>query len=173
MIIQSLRLRIIPCDEKIIAAILDSDEAISQYLNIKVAPKWSTFGPDVFKFTLQKIKDKEDQLGWLSYLPILKKTNTLIGSCGYKGKPDENGVVEIGYEVAERFQNNGLATEIAESLAAYAFKQNGVRKVLAHTLPEMNASVAVLQKNGFIKTAEIEDEEDGNIWRWELSKSII
>ena len=41
-------------------------------------------------------------------LPIEIETNTLIGSCGFKGEPI-NGKVEIGYEVTELFRNKGYS----------------------------------------------------------------
>lgn len=62
------------------------------------------------------------QKKWYCYLPIEIKSNTLIGSCGYKGGPSENGIVEIGYEVAEKFRNKGYATEIAGILTKIAFE---------------------------------------------------
>ena len=52
---------------------------------------------------------------WWAYLPVLKKTKTLLGSCGYKGDP-KNGMVEIGYEVAEAYRGWGLATEMAKGI---------------------------------------------------------
>jgi RimJ/RimL family protein N-acetyltransferase len=59
---------------------------------------------------------------------------------------------------------------MAKGLIENAFKDQSVRQILAHTLAEENASCSVLKKCGFIKTGEIEDEEDGLIWRWELNK---
>ena len=38
--------------------------------------------------------------------------------------------------------------------------------VIAHTLPERNASCAVLNRNGFTLESEIIDPEDGPVWRW-------
>ncbi len=40
----------------------------------------------------------------------------------------------------------------------------------AHTLPAPNASTRVLAKCGFERTGEVEDPEDGLVWRWERSK---
>jgi hypothetical protein len=38
---------------------------------------------------------------------------------------------------------------------------------IAHTLPEENASNKALRRNGFAFAGEVEDPEDGLIWRWE------
>ena len=102
------------------------------------------------------------------YLPILKKENLLIGSGGYKGKPDVVGVVEIGYEIYEPYRNRGFATEFARGLVDYAFENKKVKKVLAHTLAHNNPSCRVLEKCGMLFTELIYDAEDGDLWRWEV-----
>jgi len=38
---------------------------------------------------------------------------------------------------------------------------------------ETNASTQVLKKNGFECTGIVSDEEDGNVWEWELKKAPI
>ena len=91
----------------------------------------------------------------------------LVGNCGYKGPP-KNGVVEIGYEVAESYRGMGLATEMAKALIEFAFSHPEVKSIIAHTLPFENHSVSVLRKCGFEYISEINDPEDGVIWKWEL-----
>ncbi len=100
-------------------------------------------------------------------MTIDHQTKTLLGSCGYKGEPDENGMVEIGYEVAKDFRNQGYATEMAQLLLENAFQDANVKIVEAHTLAQKNASVRVLEKCKFKFVEEYFDEEDGLIWKWE------
>ena len=100
---------------------------------------------------------------------MLKDENLLIGNCGYKGPP-KDGVVEIGYEVIPEYRGIGLATEIAAVLVDNAINDPAVEKVIAHTLPEENASCKVLRKCGFTQVAEIFDKEDGIVWRWEIER---
>ncbi len=100
------------------------------------------------------------------YLP----DNLLVGSCGYKGEPDEEGRVEIGYEIKPSHQNMGIATEAARALVVRAFKRSAVKKVIAHTLPEVGYSTQLLQKIGFTRTDDFRDPDDGLMWRWELAK---
>ena len=102
---------------------------------------------------------------------VLRKTKTLVGSCGYKGQP-KNGMVEIGYEVAEGYRGWGLATEMAKALIQNAFKSEEVDYVQAHTLAMVNESGSVLKKCGMTKMEEIEDPEDGKIWRWEIRRPL-
>jgi [ribosomal protein S5]-alanine N-acetyltransferase len=49
-------------------------------------------------------------------------------------------------------------------LIDYAFKQEGVKAVTAHTLAQRNASNNVLQKVGMKFVAELDDSGQGKIW---------
>jgi RimJ/RimL family protein N-acetyltransferase len=46
-----------------------------------------------------------------------------------------------------------------------------VRRAIAHTLPEANASGRVLAKCGLRFVGEVIDPEDGSVWRWERQRS--
>lgn len=97
--------------------------------------------------------------------------NQVVGTAGFKGPPDADGVVEIAYGVAPGYQGRGYATEAANALVEFALSDPTVRTVRAHTLPEKNASTRVLTKNGFRHLGEVIDPEDGLVWRWELPRS--
>jgi RimJ/RimL family protein N-acetyltransferase len=56
--------------------------------------------------------------------------------------------VEIGYSVVPAWQRRDLATEASAALVKAAW-QRGAEVVLAHTLPHLGASIAVLRKLGF------------------------
>ncbi|HEX8358892.1 MAG TPA: GNAT family N-acetyltransferase, partial [Longimicrobium sp.] len=53
------------------------------------------------------------------------------------------------YSVVESFQRRGYATEAALGLTAYAFAEPAVTRVVAETLPHLDASIGVLHKLGF------------------------
>jgi [ribosomal protein S5]-alanine N-acetyltransferase len=95
-------------------------------------------------------------------------SGTPVGSCGFKGPPDAEGMVEIAYAIHPEHQSKGYATEAAAALVSYAFASDQVRLVRAHTLPNVNASTRVLTKCGFQKVGETIDPDDGLVWRWEL-----
>ena len=95
-------------------------------------------------------------------------SGTAVGSCGFKGPPDAEGMVEIAYAIHPEHQLKGYATEAAAALVSYAFGSDQVRLVRAHTLPAVNASTRVLTKCGFQKVGETVDPDDGLVWRWEI-----
>lgn len=82
-----------------------------------------------------------------------------------------DGRVEVGYEIAPGFRNQGFATEATRAMVAHAFSQPDVEFVLAHTLPEHNASTKVLEKVGMTLVEAVNDPDDGVVWRWALSRS--
>jgi RimJ/RimL family protein N-acetyltransferase len=107
---------------------------------------------------------------WDGYGIVLKAENMVIGACGFKGAPGSDGAVEIAYGLASTYRCKGYATEAAKALVKHAFSHTEISLVLAHTMPEPNASTKVLQKCGFRHLGEVMDPEDGRVWRWEIRR---
>ena len=55
----------------------------------------------------------------------------------------------LGYAVARQFRGLGFATEATLGLVNFAFAQGNIERVAAETLPELTASIRVLEKAGF------------------------
>ncbi len=127
---------------------------------------WTEFGLQPLAYAYDQVRQLPVSEKWWAYLPVHKADRRLIGSCGYKGLPDEEGVVEIGYEISPPYRRRGLAGEIARALVEHASRQPGVRIVQAHTLAQENPSVRVLKNCGFAFVQEIDDPDDGRIWQW-------
>lgn len=105
---------------------------------------------------------------WIHGFAMVRRTdNAVVGSCGFKGPPTPDGIVEIAYTVAPDNRGKGYATEAAQALVVHAFSDSKVRVVRAHTLPELNASTRVLTKCGFRHIGKVVDPDDGPVWRWE------
>ena len=103
----------------------------------------------------------------LGFSVVHRASGRAIGQAGFKGPPAPDNAVEIAYGIDPDQQGKGYATEAAETLTAYAFSTGQVRIVRAHTLPQPNASTRVLTKCGFRHIGEVNDPEDGLVWRWE------
>lgn len=170
--IETKNLQLIPASARLLRAVLKGDKQIANMLDIQVANNWTVFGLEVFQYVLEKIDSETRPQLWWTYFPILKSEQKLIGSGGYKGPP-KDGMVEIGYEIAAEYHNQGFATEMAKGLVERAFEEEQVQVIWAHTLGEENASTKVLQKIGFEKLEALHDPEDGLIWKWVLNKNSI
>ena len=98
-------------------------------------------------------------------------TMQVIGVCGFKGAPDARGDVEIAYGTFPPYEGKGYAKAMAAALIARA-RANGAPHIIAHTLPEHNASCSILRSLGFHQVGTvIADPEDGPVWRWELDEA--
>jgi len=107
----------------------------------------------------------------LGFAVVHREARMVIGSGGFKGPPDSEGMVEIAYGIAPPFQRRGYATEVAKALVDYALGDGSVRLLRAHTLRESNPSTKVLRKCGFEFIGEVIEPDDGPVWRWERAAS--
>jgi ribosomal-protein-alanine N-acetyltransferase len=171
MSIITQRLNLVPANFALLEAALESDAAFGKALGVQIANAYTEFGEGPLRYVLDLLETQQEAATWWSYFPIHVPSGTMIGTCGFKGQPTAEGMVEIGYEIASDYRNQGLATELAQGLVDYAFSFPEVKIVQAHTLAEENASVRVLQKCGFEKVAEITDPDDGELWQWVLRKA--
>ena len=101
---------------------------------------------------LRFLEEDPSAAGWGLWYFLLSDENgslTAIGNGGFKGRPAPNGDVEIGYSVLESHQEYGLATEAVTALIDWALQQKAVKRIVAHTLPDLAPSIRVLEKCGF------------------------
>jgi ribosomal-protein-alanine N-acetyltransferase len=173
MIIETDNLQLIACDAELLRKAIAGDAMLANHLNVAVQENWTAFGVAALQYALERLSENEEESGWWTYFPVHKQDNQLIGSGGYKGKPTPEGIVEIGYEIAPDYRNRGLATEMAVGLIQHALEDERVQIIIAHTLGQENASTSVLHKCGFEKVEEINDPDDGPIWKWELKRQQL
>ena len=138
-------------------------EAMSPAEKAQISPDW-----------LARLRTSPAADPWTcGFALVHRASGARVGTCGYKGPPGPDGVVEIAYGVDPEYQGRGYATEAAKALVAYALLPAGdstcVRVVRAHALPENGASARVLAKCGFERVGEVMEPEDGLVWRWEIS----
>lgn len=123
---------------------------------------------DVSQVFLESLRVPAGPDPWrFGFAAVHRETQVVIGSGGYKGPPDSDGMVEIAYGIVPAFQRRGYATEVAKALVEYALEDSAVRLLRAHTLREPNPSTKVLRKCGFEFIGEVIEPDDGPVWRWE------
>jgi [ribosomal protein S5]-alanine N-acetyltransferase len=103
----------------------------------------------------------------LAFDVVERDTGSSVGSCGFKGPPDADEMVEVAYGIDPDERSRGYATEAVAALTEYAYASGRVRLVRAHTKPDNPASERVLSKCGFGRVGEVVDPEDGLVCRWE------
>lgn len=163
-------LQLLPVERIHIEALLRNKSEFAAILDVTVPNSWPHF-PEAFSLPADESRESNPPpTDWRGYFFIHPKEGVLVGNRGFKSRPDESGTVEIGYEIASEYWNRGFATEAAQRMIDYAFADEEVRAVIAHTLAEINASNRVLQKVGMKFIAEVDDPEEGKIWRWQMSR---
>lgn len=147
------------------AAIADLDApaaALSLGLTFGFPPQAD--GPGEARAVLGEFAKTAHDPEWGAFWGIDEENGIVVGLCGYKGPP-AGGRVEIAYFTFPEFEGAGNATRMASALCARAGRGQSLQ-ILAHTLPETNASNAVLRRCGFAFDGPAVDEEDGDVWRW-------
>ncbi|UCD49192.1 MAG: GNAT family N-acetyltransferase [Phycisphaerales bacterium] len=123
----------------------------------------------VIEQTLVLFKAVPRSTPWGGYLAVDEDTKNVVGTCGLKAGPDSDGVIEMAYFTFPSFEGCGIATAMAGLLIELARSSHEVREVVAHTLPERNASTRVLEKVGMERFGKVIHPEDGPVWRWSRS----
>lgn len=149
MELQTERLIIVPCTDELVSTI-----STERY----------EMGPHIKRY-VEKLREDSAQLGWGVWLVITKENNTIIGDIGFKGKPNSENTVEVGYGIIPSAQNKGYATEAVKEIIHWAFTHDQVDKVVAECLHDNIPSIKVLEKLNMNKIG-VENE----MLKWELKK---
>lgn len=136
--------------------------ALADLLSATVPSSWppDLYDDDARHYSLSKLRESPEHADWWTWyilLPQPGRKPDLVGVGGFKGPP-RRGVVEIGYGVVKEFQRHGYATEAAAGLVRWVQAHPQISMVAAHTLPELIASIRVLEKNGFVQRGTPEEE---------------
>jgi [ribosomal protein S5]-alanine N-acetyltransferase len=157
-------------------AMLDAEEeggdALAAMMGVKSPSSWPPEhnDADTRAWFRAMIAQAPDEPGYGSRYIIAD--GCLVGTCGFKGPPNANGEVEIGYSVIPEEQRRGLATRAVAALLAFAFEDRRVVAVRAETLPTGLASQKVLIANGFAADGTRDDPDEGPVACFRYARTI-
>jgi ribosomal-protein-alanine N-acetyltransferase len=86
------------------------------------------------------------------FVALTKNRQEVIGICNFTGVT--RGAFQacfLGYSISQRFEGQGLMTEILSAGIDYMFKEVGLHRIMANYMPENKRSAAVLAQLGFEK----------------------
>ena len=154
--LRTQRLVLLQATPDTLRAELVSRHALGEGLGADVPESWppELYDADAIRWTLTWLGEHPENANWSLYYiaeaPSRESSRPrLIGVAGYKGPPDESGVVEVGYGIVPERRRRGFASEAVRALVARAFGDARVKTVVAHTLPQLVASIGVLRTTGF------------------------
>jgi ribosomal-protein-alanine N-acetyltransferase len=144
--------------------------ALCAMLGVAEPANWPPLfnGPETRDWFREEMRKAPASFGWWGFyiLAVIDDVERLAGTAGYKGPPDAEGCVEIGYSVVDAYHRRGIASRTVHLLVARAFRHPGVRVVIAQTLPDAVASQGVLRKTGFDFDGTRLDPDDGEVHRF-------
>jgi RimJ/RimL family protein N-acetyltransferase len=104
---------------------------------------------DVREFVQRFLAQREDEPRTKIQLAItLAPDGQLIGNAGIRMKTPDTQEADIGYELDPRSWGCGYATEAADALLAFGFRELGLHRIWAWCIAENTASARVLEKIG-------------------------
>jgi RimJ/RimL family protein N-acetyltransferase len=177
--IRTARLRLMRASPGHLRAELESPAALAAALGVDVAASWppELYDADAIRWALGWLEAHPDDTRYGFYYVVETDPATVtrpqaIGAGGYKGAPDDAGDIEIGYSIVAERRRRGYAREAVDGWLAHAFVDSRVRRVLAHTLPELEPSIAVLRSAGFRLVGAGHDAQEPSAVQYDITREV-
>lgn len=167
--LQTDRLSLIPISLETALSLLEGNRATIDDMGFKADEHWPTPDTmDILPIVCETLKKEGQPTGFEVWMIVEKEEKLVIGDIGFHGRPDDEGVVEVGFGLVQSHWGNGYGTEALSAILGWACKQDQVSAVKAGCLLTNQASAALLRKAGFSETGR--DAE--MIW-WKFEKAIF
>jgi RimJ/RimL family protein N-acetyltransferase len=130
------------------------DKNLGMLIRCAIPPNWPPvdWEPHVLDTLLAQYERHPEQMAWHRYVAFLNPdgTRTLIGSMGAFWRDTSPHECEIGYTILPPYEGRGLATEGARALINLIRGDSRMTSIIAHTFPELKASIRVMEKCGLV-----------------------
>jgi ribosomal-protein-alanine N-acetyltransferase len=152
--IETSRLLIIPLSAEELDLYVKFNEMLERKLQLAVSGR--TVMPEIKKRVQEQIlpmmngSAADAYLFFTFWLAVEKMSRIIVAELGFKGGPDENAEIEIGYATYPEHRGKGYMTEAIQGICNWVEGRAEVRGINAETEESNKASIGVLQKNKFI-----------------------
>ncbi len=103
---------------------------------------------------------------FLYFQIIDKKTETIIGWCGYHTWYLDHNRAKIGYGIFDdKYKKKGVMTEAIKPIIHYGFHKMNLHRIEAFISPENNASLKLIEKFGFT--------QEGHLYEHYLKNNVM
>lgn len=112
-----------------------------------------------------KNKNPVEPEGWFQAAIVIKDGGEFVGDCAFIIRKGDNSKVKVGCTIAQKFWQRGYAVEAVRRLLDFLFYDLKVRRVVAETDVENDASIGTLERLNFRREAHLVE----NVWfkgRW-------
>ena len=158
------RLLIYPCRLPLLTEIYLQHPHASEMLKANIPGNWPQEDlKEQLPHFIELLQHDPRSFPWMLWIVVSKEDKTVIGDAGFKGRPDKNGVVEIGYAMLPAYRHKGYMREAAAALVEWAFRQPHVKKLVAECDVTNTPSMKILQHLGMEEIVS-----SGEMLHWHL-----
>lgn len=156
--IETERLVITPITTNFASKILNDDITAYDELGINQIDEWPNQEiREILPIIRNKLSLQPNPDGFEAWLFIDKSENIIIGDGGFKGAPDKNCKIDIGYGVISSKRRQGYAFEAVTALLKWGFSQDNVKAITADCQKNNTTSRKLLLKVGM---SEIKQDDE-------------
>lgn len=124
---------------------------------------------DIFTL-LEKMKKMVTDNDGVTWAMTLKGDPKLMGHISFHRLIKEHDRAEIGYMMHPDFFGQGIMSEALKALLNYGFNTMGLHSIEAIASPLNNASIKILERNGFIREAYF---KENFCWEGQYLDSVV
>ena len=120
--LETARLRLAPWSPEHLLAMIDGAERFEADAGVRLADglREMFVSGEVSPAWIAHLRSAPGADPWtLGFAVVHREDDHVIGSAGFKGAPDADGMVEIAYGIVPSYESRGYATEAAKALVAF------------------------------------------------------
>ncbi|MCC6801564.1 MAG: GNAT family N-acetyltransferase [Anaerolineae bacterium] len=164
--ITTQRLTLTACPLQVARAASGGRRQIETLVGARIDERWlDDDGRGLLSYYDYQLREDPTMLGWGLWLIMHTREQVVFGSAGFKGKPDRDGSIEIGYGISPNYRLQGYTFETARALVDWAFAHPEVNRVNAECLPDNTGSARILEKLGMTRLGFL-----GGYIKWTLPR---
>ncbi|ELK45018.1 GNAT family N-acetyltransferase [Halobacillus sp. ACCC02827] len=158
MEVKSARLKLFPVTLDLAQTLMKNSLAFYYKFQLPWNKNWPHDGlRALLPMYAERLENNPEELGFGPWVIIDLEEEHVIGDIGFKGLPDEDGNIEVGYHIVASERNFGFASEAVDALCQWAFRQENVKGIEAQCDKGNIPSQKVLINNGFNHTGRSQD----------------
>jgi [ribosomal protein S5]-alanine N-acetyltransferase len=166
----SERLELVPMSLELMEALLGGDlRSAQQMVGYRIPADWPQVLESVLRFRIPLARAHPDATPLLLLAMVLwADPAVVVGRLGFHGPVDEDGMLEIGYEVFPAHRRQGYAREAVIAMFRWAHRDPAVLRFRASVSPGNTPSRNLVTGLGFVEVGSQWDDEDGEETLFEL-----
>ena len=162
-VVSSNRLDLVPMSLELMEALLSGDlEAAQPMVGYRIPADWPQVMESVLRFRVPIARSQPAALPLLLRAMVLRANPAVVvGRLGFHGPTDNDGMLEIGYEVFPEHRRRGYAREAALAMLRWAQRDPAVLRFRVSVSPQNLPSRNLVTGLGFLEVGTQWDNEDG------------